>query len=423
MSTYFPNIDIFHLIHRGLNTLNYRLLDHAERVAYITIALLQYENKYSKEEILEIAYITLLHDIGAFKTDAIAFLADVEQALNFELANTVSHSVYSYLFLKYFTKLSDKTEAVIYHHTIYSKLEQMETKYPDISAKIFLADRIDMLLRTGKIEVADQIWKILSSSVFCQSDVEMLKKLEEEQEIITKCITGSFMTEIVDYFESNTFSNDVVTSLVEMLCFTIDFRSTATLTHTLATVEISLQLAKLYNFSEEEIIKVYFGALLHDIGKISTSLMVLEKDDKLTNVEYHYIKDHVVFSENILRGNIDEEIVEIAIRHHEKLNGNGYPNGILADNLTLPQRIVCIADIASALTGKRSYKNPFPQEKVIAIMRDMVEKGELCRTIVEDFISNYDEILEIVDVKSVDISNKYEELSKEYNHLLEINII
>ncbi len=420
MSHYFPIIDLYHLIHRGLNTLNYRLLDHAERVAYITLCLLKAEGKYDNAEILEISYIALLHDIGAFKTDTVAFLSDVEQALNFELSNTQSHAVYSYLFLKYFTKLSDKTEALIYHHIIHTKLMALDTKYPDISSKIFLADRIDVLLRTGKITVADQLWKILSSPVFCQNDVALLKKIEEEEKTISKSIDGSFMSEIIQHFEENIFCEERITSLVEMLCFTIDFRSSSTLTHTLATVEISKQLAKLYNFSEEEQTKIYFGALLHDIGKISTSLLVLEKSDMLTNVEYHYIKDHVVFSESILRGNIDDEIVDIAIRHHEKLNGKGYPNGIPAEGLSLPQRIVAIADIASALIGKRSYKEPFPKERVIEIMRDMVNKQEICRGITENFIANYDMIVQVVDEKSDEISRKYEQLSEEYKKLMNI---
>ncbi len=420
MNTYTPNINIMQMMRNALNTLNYKLLDHAERVAYIVVEMIKAENKYSEEQMLEIAYIALLHDIGAFKTDSDAILSNTKRQFDFEMMNTDSHAIFSYLFLHHFTKLSDMTDALIYHHYTNTDLIKSSCKYKDLAAKIFLADKIDVVLRSTSTKDTATLYKIIENPVFNQDDVNLVKKLEEEKSIITKVTSGEFLPDIIAFFNNYKLNSELAKSMVEMLCFTIDFRSPHTLTHTLATVEISLQLARLHNLPEDELTKIYFGSLLHDIGKISTSLLVLEKNGKLDEIEFHYMKDHVSLSESILRGNIDEEIVEIAIRHHEKINGNGYPHNLKGDEINLSQRIVAIADIASALTGRRSYKEPFPKEKIIEIFNQMLDNNEICPNVSKVFFDNYEEILENVHIKSEEIANKYANISVEYDKLLKM---
>ncbi len=419
MNKYSPTINVMQMMRNALNTLNHRLLDHAERVSFLVVEMLKLENKYNDEEILEIAYIALLHDLGAFKTESDAILTNSDKVFAFEMMDTDSHAIFTYLCLRYFTLFSDKTNAVIYHHYKQEELQKSDCLYKDIASKIFLADRIDIILRTSSIKTPEAIFKVVGNNVFSQEDVLLLKECEEKNQSLTKAINGEFIPEIIKFYNTNKLSPEIAISLVEMLAYTIDFRSSHTLTHTLATIEISLELAKLHNLSEEELTKIYFGSLLHDIGKISTSLLVLEKNGKLDEVEFHYMKDHVALSERILTGNIDTDIVNIAARHHEKLNGNGYPHKLKEEDLTLSEKIVAIADIASALTGKRSYKDPFPKEKIIEIFDQMVEKNEICPKITKVFFDNYEDILDVVNVKSSQINIKYKKLGDEYNKLLE----
>ena len=105
---------------------------------------------------------------------------------------------------------------------------------------------------------------------------------------------------------------------------------------------------------------LYYGSLLHDIGKIVIPLSILEAPRRLTDEEMRIMKAHVVITGKILEGIMDERIVNVAYRHHEKLDGTGYPQGLRAEDLSQLERIVAVGDILSALYSKRSYKDSFP---------------------------------------------------------------
>ena len=118
------------------------------------------------------------------------------------------------------------------------------------------------------------------------------------------------------------------------------------------------------------------AAPLHDIGKIAVSDLILCKPGKLTDEEFEKMKIHTVkggeIIKNILNELGDKEFLEIAyqvaISHHEKWNGKGYPYGIKEEEIPLPGRIMAVADVFDALVAKRVYKEPMPIDKAIDII-------------------------------------------------------
>ncbi len=119
--------------------------------------------------------------------------------------------------------------------------------------------------------------------------------------------------------------------------------------------------------------------------------------------------------EQILRGVLSDKICDIALRHHEKLDGSGYPLGLKAEELTLPQRIVAVSDILSALSQKRSYKEAFPKEKVVAILTDMKKSGQLCPLVVDTVCENYELILGNTEKSHDPVKHLYGRIVDEYN--------
>lgn len=115
------------------------------------------------------------------------------------------------------------------------------------------------------------------------------------------------------------------------------------------------------------------GALLHDVGKLGISNEILDKNGKLDDEEWLAMKNHPVLGQHILsRIDAFSGIAAIAMNHHEKLNGKGYPNGIGADEIDLDTRIVTVADIFDALTADRPYRAAMPTSKALSIMREEV---------------------------------------------------
>lgn len=93
---------------------------------------------------------------------------------------------------------------------------------------------------------------------------------------------------------------------------------------------------------------------MHDVGKIGIPLSILEKPGKLDDEEMKVMRTHVELTEDILEGCIEPVLLQAAARHHEKLDGSGYPRGLHAAELSMPDRIIAVADIVSALVYTRA---------------------------------------------------------------------
>lgn len=150
----------------------------------------------------------------------------------------------------------------------------------------------------------------------------------------------------------------------------IDAKSPFTYRHSNGVADAAVAIALRLGFSKTEMTFIRRAALLHDVGKLSVSNAILEKPDKLTNDEWDVIKKHPYYTLEILR-RIPSfvQLADIAAQHHEKLDGTGYFRQYRAEQLSLPARILVVADIYDALHARRPYRDAMPVEKVLGIMR------------------------------------------------------
>ena len=130
--------------------------------------------------------------------------------------------------------------------------------------------------------------------------------------------------------------------------------------------------------SEEYITEVVNSAPLHDVGKITVSDVILNKPGRLTDEEFHIMQSHTTEGGKIIDKAIalvDEdsgyltEAKNLALYHHEKWNGKGYPTGLAGEDIPLSARVMAVADVFDALVSRRSYKEPFTIEKALDIIR------------------------------------------------------
>lgn len=188
-----------------------------------------------------------------------------------------------------------------------------------------------------------------------------------------------------------------------MLTKLIGLRDESTADHALRTAVYAKYLSnKVYQsglylneFREGHLEYLCTAALLHDIGKVAVPDIILNKDDKLTDAEFEVIKLHTINGEKFIRHNVKDimnyDFIEIAAivarNHHEKWNGNGYPDKLSGRDIPLSARIMAIADVFDALTSSRVYKQEFPFKKTIDIMRN--ERGKSFEPVLIDlFLDN-----------------------------------
>jgi len=113
------------------------------------------------------------------------------------------------------------------------------------------------------------------------------------------------------------------------------------------------------------------GALLHDIGKLGVSNSILDKPGKLDADEWQQVQNHARFTEEILsRIGVFCELAQVAGAHHERLDGNGYPKRLGADQIALETRIITTADIFDAITAERPYRGPIPIPQALDMMAE-----------------------------------------------------
>lgn len=151
----------------------------------------------------------------------------------------------------------------------------------------------------------------------------------------------------------------------ESLVSAIDAKDKYTHGHSTRVAEYSKQLAEMAGKDPAECDEIYFAALLHDVGKIGISDSIINKEGKLTKEEFDQIKLHPVIGKRILLSISQSPYLSIGANyHHERYDGRGYPEGLKGEDIPEIARIIGVADAYDAMTSKRSYRDPLPQDKV-----------------------------------------------------------
>lgn len=153
----------------------------------------------------------------------------------------------------------------------------------------------------------------------------------------------------------------------EALADAIDAKDEYTRGHSGRVSEYALKIAQRAGFSEKDCEQVYFAALLHDVGKIGVPDDIIHKPGKLTNGEFDIIKEHPVIGAHILSVITESPYLSLGAHyHHEHYDGSGYPEGLVGNEIPEIARIISVADAYDAMTSERSYRKPFPQDRVRA---------------------------------------------------------
>ena len=171
----------------------------------------------------------------------------------------------------------------------------------------------------------------------------------------------------------------------EALANAIDAKDAYTHGHSARVALYSKQIAKEAGLPAEECDKVYFAALLHDVGKIGVRHEIINKVGKLTDEEYARIKEHPVLGDQILTSIKQAPFLCTGARyHHERYDGKGYPDGLAGKNIPQIARIIAVADAYDAMTSHRSYRAPLSDEAV---------RSELVKGIGTQFDPEYAKIM------------------------------
>ncbi len=187
----------------------------------------------------------------------------------------------------------------------------------------------------------------------------------EEEIKILRVLSSLYSTMIATHeyiISQGKFQKDIILTIIRIL----EYHDPYTKGHSKNVATIASLIAERIGLPDEEIRKTYWAGLVHDIGKIVVSDVILNKETKLTFDEFEVIKKHPVYGHDFLSNSTDlKELAVYVLSHHERWDGKGYPYGLKGEGIPLIARIISVADAWDAMKSKRSYRNLLSDEEAL----------------------------------------------------------
>ena len=249
------------------------------------------------------------------------------------------------------------------------------------SAKVGMMLARDLLDSFGRVLIA-------SHTKLSDTNLEKLKRLGVEgiyindtlsediriEEVISPILKSKGMAYVkaLDVNGCKEVSSDIVKQVLTKRNLSLDLTDLRTYddytySHSVNVAVLSAVIALGLRLPETDISNIVLAGLLHDVGKLSIPIEIINKPSRLTSEEYSIIKNHAVYSYEKLKKRMDisAQVKQAILYHHENLDGSGYPNGVDASSLSLYARILHVADVYDALVSKRPYKEPYSSFEAI----------------------------------------------------------
>ena len=182
-----------------------------------------------------------------------------------------------------------------------------------------------------------------------------------------------------------------IDEMVEAFAMCVDVKDKYTNGHSFRVAEYTKMFAAKMGYSGDELEDIHRIALLHDIGKISTPIDILNKPGKLTDEEFAIMKQHAANGYEILKGiTVMPNLALGAGYHHERIDGKGYPRGLKGDEIPEIAQVIAVADCLDAMTSTRPYRKAMTLSKAISIIKD-ISGTQLSSKVVDIFLQLVDE--------------------------------
>lgn len=158
---------------------------------------------------------------------------------------------------------------------------------------------------------------------------------------------------------------------IDAVAATLAFRDPYTAGHQKRVSLIAIKIAEKMGLDEKVIEGIKLGSMLHDIGKVMVPMEILNRPGRLTKPEFEIIKTHPNVGYDIVeKVEFIWPIGEMILQHHERLDGSGYPNGLVGDEIILEARIIAVADVLEAITSHRPYRPARGLDKAIEVLSE-----------------------------------------------------
>ncbi len=256
-------------------------------------------------------------------------------------------------------------EGSIYKHSYLSKLHGLEIN------SVYIKQKDKKLDCVPKKEFDPFIFRTENKKII----TKQFKRLGKSGGV-NLCKFEDFVFDLMnDVFESS----NIIENMYGMKHY-----NNYTYEHSVNVTVIAIMIAKEMGLSKDQVFETAMGCILHDLGKIQITADILDKPSTLTPEEFSKMKKHPIVGYDIVKNNenLCNNIKEIILNHHEKLDGSGYPFGIKGSDISIGTRICTTSDIFAAMCSERPYKTAVPFAESFRTMKASMNKQldmEICQ--------------------------------------------
>lgn len=387
------------------------IAQHQQRTAFIALEIVKCSD-VSSELRENIFTASLLHDVGAIS---------IEEKLaihSFESVDYDLHCMRGELLLEQTPWLNKISKIVRNHHRNYLDWDEtIDNPLVFASQVVLLSDYIERLIDRN-VYILHQNKRIietvltLKSTVVHEKIIDLFIEASKREEFWLDVVSTRLYPLLLHNGPYKYVEIDLtgIALIAEVYRGIIDFKSPFTATHTAGVSSCAEILSRLFGLTEMEINLMKIAGNLHDIGKLIIPNSILEKPDKLTTEEFAVIRCHTYYTYYVINtiGGL-QQIAEWAAYHHEKLDGNGYPFHCKAENIDTGARIMTVADIFTAISENRPYRERMSKDSIIKVLTNQSAKKQLDSRIVDLLIDEYEKVDSFVQSKQLEAKNFYEQ--------------
>lgn len=393
MNMIIRTMDLVECIADATDLISPQVNNHHRQVACISYYLGKAYG-LSTNQLENLLVAAAVHDIGALS------LRRHLNLLEFD-AEDEEHAINGAKLLKGFRPFAHLAPMIRYHHEYWRDRDPDGPEAKDIPIKsciIHLADRIAVRLHpTFRLDQAKDIVRAINERTphqFHPGLVDLFNDLALKESFWLDARDAVVQPMLENNLSRNLHLEDKeLLSLGKMFRQVIDFRSSFTATHSTGVATVARSLARRLSFSENEGLLMQLAGDFHDIGKLVVSENILEKKGPLDSREFSIMRSHTYYTNRLLLNIRAFDVIRIwGALHHERLNGKGYPFRYGQKELSLGSRIMAVADVFTAITEDRPYREGMSKDKSMRVVKDMVEQEALDPKVVDVLLSHFDTI-------------------------------
>jgi putative nucleotidyltransferase with HDIG domain len=327
------------------------------------------------QKLRNIFYASLLHDVGGveFSHHIIHYLKRNDRASRNLL---LPHPIIGAQLISNIPQMNSVAKLILDHHEWMNGMgyprARTEKYIPFGSQVIRISDSIDILLQTEHFSKLKRLKDRMSSNInreysqgLFKRAIDKLKKDKFFYTIREQNNIPIIFKETKDQIGSIPIPSriDAIGKTLEIFAQIIDMKHPYTSGHSLRVARYAMACALTMHLAHDDVTRIRWAGLIHDIGKINVARRILDKPTSLTPKEFREVKKHAIMSRDIMNMIPTlKELTPIVAGHHEYFDGSGYPLGLKGYQIPLEARILVICDAFDAMISNRPYRNPLSPE-------------------------------------------------------------